>query len=46
MLIKGAGTSEQVFDLKAENSTFGTVYTPNVDIILYPSAEMYGAIVG
>jgi len=40
------GTGEQVFDLKAKSSIFGTVYAPNVNITLYPSAEMHGAIIG
>jgi hypothetical protein len=40
------GTGEQVFNLKAKSSIFGTVYAPNVDITLYPSAEMRGAIIG
>ena len=40
------GTGEQVFSLKAKSSIFGTVYAPNVDIILYPGAEVCGAIVG
>jgi Tfp pilus assembly protein PilX len=40
------GSSEQVFNLKAKSSIFGTIYAPNVDITLYPSAEMRGAIVG
>ena len=40
------GTGPQVFNLKAKSSIFGTVYAPNVDITLYPSAEMHGAIVG
>jgi hypothetical protein len=40
------GTGEQVFNLKAKSSIFGTVYAPNVDITLYPNAEMRGAIVG
>jgi hypothetical protein len=40
------GTDEQVFNLKAKSSVFGTVYAPNVDINMYPGADMYGAIVG
>lgn len=40
------GTAEQVFSLKAKSSIFGTIYAPDVDITLYPSAEMRGAIVG
>jgi hypothetical protein len=38
--------TEQVFNLKAMSSIFGTVYAPDVDITLYPKAEMRGAIVG
>jgi hypothetical protein len=41
-----SGTGEQIFNLKAKSSIFGTVYAPNVDITLYPNAEMRGAIVG
>jgi hypothetical protein len=40
------GTAEQVFSLKAKSSIFGTIYAPDVDITLYPSTEMRGAIVG
>jgi len=40
------GTGQQVFNLKAKSSIFGTVYAPNVDITIYPNAEMRGAIVG
>jgi hypothetical protein len=40
------GTGQQVFNLKAKSSIFGTVYAPNVDITLYPSVEMRGAIIG
>jgi len=40
------GTGDQVFNLKAKSSVFGTVYAPKVDITLYPSVEMRGAIVG
>jgi len=43
LLATGTG---QVFSLKAKSSIFGTVYAPNVDITLYPSSEMRGAIVG
>jgi len=42
----GAGSSEQVFNIKAKSSVFGTVYAPNANITLYPGAEMRGAIVG
>lgn len=38
--------TEQVFNLKAMSSIFGTVYAPDVEITLYPKAEMRGAIVG
>jgi len=38
--------TDQIFNLKAKSSIFGTVYAPDVDITLYPSAEMRGAIVG
>jgi hypothetical protein len=40
------GTSVQLFNMKAKSSIFGTIYAPDVDITLYPSAEMRGAIVG
>jgi len=40
------GTEEQVFNLKAKSSIFGTIYAPDVDITLYPIAEIRGAIVG
>ena len=40
------GTAEQVFSLKAKSSIFGTIYAPDVNITLYPSTEMRGAIVG
>jgi hypothetical protein len=40
------GTEEQVFNMKAKSSIFGTIYAPDVDITLYPKAEMRGAIVG
>jgi len=40
------GTEEQVFNMKAKSSIFGTIYAPDVDITLYPSMEMRGAIVG
>ena len=40
------GTDTQEFSLKAKSSIFGTIYAPDVDITLYPSAEMRGAIVG
>jgi len=40
------GMDEQVFSLKAKSSIFGTIYAPDVDITLYPSTEMRGAIVG
>jgi hypothetical protein len=40
------GTGEQEFYLKAKSSIFGTIYAPDVEITLYPSAEMRGAIVG
>jgi hypothetical protein len=40
------GTGTQEFNLKAKSSIFGTIYAPDVDITLYPSAEMRGAIVG
>ncbi|MHC4060287.1 MAG: DUF7305 domain-containing protein [Planctomycetota bacterium] len=40
------GTGEQIFNLKAKSSIFGTVYAPNVDIIMYPGSSLYGAIVG
>jgi hypothetical protein len=40
------GTDEQEFCLKAKSSIFGTIYAPDVEITLYPSAEMRGAIVG
>ncbi len=40
------GTGEQDFSLKAKSSVFGTIYAPDVDITLYPSAQMYGAIIG
>lgn len=38
--------TNQVFNLKAKSSIFGTVYAPNVDITLYPGAEIHGALVG
>ncbi|MHC4203795.1 MAG: DUF7305 domain-containing protein [Planctomycetota bacterium] len=38
--------TEQEFNLKAMSSIFGTVYAPDVDITLYPKAEMRGAIIG
>ena len=38
--------TEQVFNIKAKSSIFGTIYAPDVDINLYPNAEMRGAIVG
>jgi hypothetical protein len=40
------GTGAQVFNLKAKSSIFGTIYAPDVEITLYPNAEMRGAIVG
>lgn len=40
------GTGQQVFNLKAKSSIFGIVYAPNVDITVYPSAEIRGAIIG
>ncbi len=40
------GTSDQIFNLKAKSSVFGTIYAPNANITLYPGAEMRGAIVG
>jgi len=40
------GTSAQLFNMKAKSSIFGTIYAPDVDITLYPSVEMRGAIVG
>lgn len=40
------GNGEQVFNLKAKSSIFGTVYAPDVEITLFPNAEMRGAIVG
>ena len=40
------GTEEQVFNMKAKSSIFGTIYAPDVDITMYPSTEMRGAIVG
>jgi hypothetical protein len=40
------GNGDQVLNLKAKSSIFGTMYAPNVDITPYPSAEMRGAIVG
>jgi len=40
------GTEEQIFNMKAKSSIFGTIYAPDVDITMYPSAEMRGAIVG
>jgi hypothetical protein len=39
------GTSEQTFELKAKSNVFGAIYAPNANIELYPSSEMYGAIV-
>lgn len=44
--IYATGTGRQVFNLKAKSSIFGSVYAPNVDITLYPSAEVRGAIIG
>lgn len=38
--------SNQVFNFKAESSVFGIVYAPDVDMIIYPNAEIRGAIVG
>ncbi len=38
--------TEQVFNIKAKSSIFGTIYAPDVDINLYPNTEMRGAIVG
>jgi len=40
------GTNTQEFSLKAKSSIFGTIYAPDVEITLYPSTEMRGAIVG
>ena len=40
------GTEEQVFDMKAKSSIFGTIYAPDVDILMYAKTEMRGAIVG
>jgi len=40
------GTEEQVFNMKAKSSIFGTIYAPDVDIQMYAKAEMRGAIVG
>ena len=40
------GTSEQVFNMKAKSSIFGTIYAPDVDIMMYPNTELRGAIVG
>jgi len=40
------GTGEQTFNLKAKTSIFGTVYAPDVDIIMYAKTDMYGALVG
>ncbi|MHC4069927.1 MAG: DUF7305 domain-containing protein [Planctomycetota bacterium] len=40
------GTNTQVFDLRAKSSIFGLVYAPDVDVVLYPSTEVRGAIVG
>jgi hypothetical protein len=40
------GNGEQVFDLKAKSTVFGVIYAPDVDITIYPGAEMCGAIVG
>jgi len=40
------GMEEQVFNMKAKSSIFGTIYAPDVDITMYPSTEMRGAIVG
>lgn len=42
----GVGTGDQVFNLKAKSSVFGTIYAPNADITIYPNADMHGAIVG
>jgi hypothetical protein len=39
------GTGEQTFELKAKSNVFGAIYAPNASIALYPSSEMYGAIV-
>ena len=40
------GTEEQVFNMKAKSSIFGTIHAPDVDIQMYAKAEMRGAIVG
>jgi hypothetical protein len=39
------GTGDQTFELKAKSNVFGAIYAPNANIELYPSSEMYGAIV-
>ena len=32
--------------MKAKSSIFGTIYAPDVDILMYAKTEMRGAIVG
>ena len=44
LTIFAIGTDDQLFDLKAKTESFGVVYAPNADLILYSKNKFYGAI--